>query len=71
MRADRPKLHDMFKARDVKAWQREFSVVFPVRVGASILLLINIFLDIVAYRKQMRDYNKTCPVGLLIRSIFR
>ena len=47
-RADWPKLHDMFKARDAKAWQREFPVGFPVRVRASSLLLTNIFLDIVA-----------------------
>ena len=42
-RADWPKLHDMFKARDAKAWQREFPVGNPVRVCASNLLLINIF----------------------------
>ena len=47
-RAIWPKLHGMFKARDAKAWQREFPVEFPVRVCASNLLLINIFLDIVA-----------------------
>ena len=28
--ADWPKLHDMFKACDAKAWQREFLVGFPV-----------------------------------------
>ena len=48
-RADWPKLHYMFKARDAKAWQREF----PVWVCASNLLLIDIFLDIVA-RIKMR-----------------
>ena len=48
-RADWPKLHDMFKARDAKAWQHEFSVGFSVRVCASNSLLINIFLDIVAH----------------------
>ena len=47
-RADWPKLHDMFKAREAEAWQREFPVVFSVRVCDSNLLLINIFLDIVA-----------------------
>ena len=47
-RADWPKLHDMFKAHDVKAWQREFPVGFPLGVCASNLLLIIIFLDIVA-----------------------
>ena len=45
-RADWPKPHDMFKARDAKAWQREFPVGSPV--CGSNLLLINIFLDIVA-----------------------
>ena len=29
-RADWPKLHDMFKARDANVWQREFPVGFPV-----------------------------------------
>ena len=47
-RVDWPKLHDMFKARDAKAWQCEFPLEFPVRVCASNLLLIMIFLDIVA-----------------------
>ena len=36
------------KALDAIAWQREFPVGFPVRVCASDLLLINIFLDIVS-----------------------
>ena len=39
-RADWPKLHDMFKAGDVKAWQREFPAGFTVTVWASNLLLI-------------------------------
>ena len=47
-RVDWQKLHNMFKARDAKAWQREFPVEFPDRVWASNLLLINIFLDIAA-----------------------
>ena len=47
-RADWPKLHDMFKARDATAWQREFLVGFPVSVCASNLLLINICHDFVA-----------------------
>ena len=47
-RADWPKVHDMFKARDAIAWQREFPVGFPLRVCASNLIFINIFLDIVA-----------------------
>ena len=33
-RADLPKLHDMFKARDANVWQREFPVGFPVEVSA-------------------------------------
>ena len=48
-RAHWPKPHDMFKARDAKAWQRNFPVEFPVKVCASNLLLINIF-----------QSNKTC-----------
>ena len=47
-RADWRKLHGMFKARDAKAWLREFPVEFPVRVCAFNVLLINMFLDIVA-----------------------
>ena len=46
--ADWPKLHDMLKARDAKAWQCEFPVRFPVRICASNLLSFNIFVDIVA-----------------------
>ena len=46
-RADWTKLHDMFKARDAEANQREFPVGVPVRVCASNLLLFNIFLDII------------------------
>ena len=38
----------MFKTRDAKAWQCEFPVGFLVKVCASNLLLINIFLDTVA-----------------------
>ena len=41
---DWPKLHDMFKARDAKTWQREF----PVRICALHLLFISIFHDAVA-----------------------
>ena len=44
----------MFKARDAKAWQREFPVRLPVRVFASNLLLINIFLGIVARIESRR-----------------
>ena len=43
-----PKLHDMFKARDAIAWQREFAVGFPVEVSALNSLFINIFHDVVA-----------------------
>ena len=35
-RAHWPTLHDMFKAVDDKAWQREFPVEFPVKVCARI-----------------------------------
>ena len=65
---DWPKLHDMFKACDTKAWQGEFPVGFPVRVCASNFLLINIFLDIVA-RIESRCMIKAKHV-LLIYSIF-
>ena len=47
-RADWPKLHDMFKARDANVWQREFPVGFPVEVSALNSLFINIFRDVVA-----------------------
>ena len=40
-RADWPRLHDMFKARDANAWQREFPVGFPVEVSALYSLFIN------------------------------
>ena len=47
-RANWPKLHDMFKAHDAIAWQREFPVGFPVEVSALNSLFINIFHDVVA-----------------------
>ena len=47
-RADWPKLHDMFKARDANLWQRGFPVGFPVEVSALNSLFINIFHDFVA-----------------------
>ena len=47
-RADWPKLHDMFKARDAIVWQREFPVGFPVEVSALNSLVINIFHNVVA-----------------------
>ena len=39
--ADWPRLHDMFKARDANAWQREFPVGFPTEVSALYSLFIN------------------------------
>ena len=47
-RADLLKLHEMFKARDAKSWQRLFPVGFPVRVCALNLLFFNIYHDVVA-----------------------
>ena len=47
-RADWPKLHEMFKARDANVWQRQFPVGFPVEVSALNSLFINIFHDVVA-----------------------
>ena len=47
-RADWPKLHNMFKARDANVWQREFPVGFPVEVSALNSIFINIFHDVVA-----------------------
>ena len=44
--ADWPKLHDMFKTRDAKTWQRKFPEGFPVGVYALKLLFINIFMMI-------------------------
>ena len=53
---DWPKLHDMFKPRDVNIWQRDFPVGFSVEVSALNSLFINIFHDVVArIRKQIRD----------------
>ena len=62
----------MFKARDAKAWQREFPVGSPVTVCAPNVLLIDVFLDIVA-RTENRCAIKATRVfvGVLIRSIFR
>ena len=45
-RADWPKLHDMFKARDANVWQREFPVGFVIHQHFSICCC--------SYRKQMR-----------------
>ena len=47
-RADWPKLHEMFKARDITAWQRDFPVGFPVKVSALNSIFINTFHDVVA-----------------------
>ena len=70
-RADWPKLHDMFKARDAIAWQREFPVGFPVEVSALNSLFINIFHDAVARIESRYVIKATRLVGLLIRSILR
>ena len=43
-RADWPKLHDMFKARDANVWQGEFPVGFPVEISALNSLSFNIFM---------------------------
>ena len=48
-RADWPMLHDMFKARDSKTWQRKFPVVFPARVCDLNLVFISIVHDAVAH----------------------
>ena len=63
--ADWLNLHDMFKARDAKSWQRWFPVGFPVRVCALNLLFINILYDIVAriesrYAIKMLKQNISC-----------
>ena len=47
-RADWPKLHDMFKARDANIWQRELPVEFPFELSALDSIFINIFHDVVA-----------------------
>ena len=47
-RTDLPRLHNMFKARVVKTWQREYPVGFPVEVAALNSLFNIIFHDIVA-----------------------
>ena len=52
---DWPKLRDMSKARYAKTRQRKFPVGIQVRVGALILLFINIFTVLFSYRKQMLD----------------
>ena len=53
-RTDWPKLHDMFKARDAKTWQRSFPLGFPVTICASNLLSINIVFDIVARIESLK-----------------
>ena len=67
-RADWPKLHNMFEARDAKTWQRKFPVGFPSRVGAF-NFLFNIFHHFVV-RIDSRCVIKAKYV-LLIRSILR
>ena len=55
-RADWTNLHDMFKARGGKTWQRKFSVSIPVRVCTLNLFSINIFSRYCcSYRKWMCD----------------
>ena len=63
-RSDRPKLHDMFKARDAQTWQRKFPVGFPVRVCALNLSFINIFHDVAA-RMESRFVIKARHVLLV------
>ena len=47
-RVDWTMQHEMFKARDAKAWQRKFLVEFSVRFCALNLLFNNIFHDVVS-----------------------
>ena len=47
-RADWPKLHDIFKARDTNVWQHEFPVGFSVEISALNSIFINILHDVVA-----------------------
>ena len=63
-RADWPKLHDMFKARDAHTWH-EFPVRFPVEVCALNSLYINIFHGVVA-RIENRRAIKAKHVLLVI-----
>ena len=65
-RADWPKLHDMFKTRDVSVWQCDFPVGFPVEVSALNLLFINICHDAVARTKKwLKQYVYWCFLNLL------
>ena len=48
-RADWPKLHDVFKVRDVQASQRNFSTWFPIKVCTLNLLFINVFRDAIVH----------------------
>ena len=72
-RADRPKLHDMFEARDANVWQREFPVGFPVEVSALNSIFINIFHDVVARIESrcVSGVTHVLIVGLLISLILR
>ena len=71
-RADWPKLHDMFKARDSNTWQRQFPVEFPVQCFCLEFVIHQRFSRrCCSYRRPMRDLNKTCLIGLLISSILR
>ena len=68
--ADRPKLQDMFNARDVKTWQRKLPVGFPDRVCALNLLFINIFHDVVVRNESrcviLRWKNSTGTEALVV-----
>ena len=68
-RVNWPKLHDMFKARDAKVWQREFPVWFLVEVSALNSTFIKIFHDLVA-RIESKCVIKTKHV-LLVCSFVR
>ena len=69
-RADWPKLHDMFKARDANVWQRIFPVGYPVEVSASYSFYINIFV-VARIESRFVIKAKHYLVVLLIRSILR
>ena len=51
-RANWPKLHDMFKARDANVWQRESQVRFPVEISAINSIFINIFMMLLLVKRK-------------------
>ena len=69
------KLHDMYKARDAKTWQRKFPVWLPVGVCASNLLFINTFHDAVvcietnAWLKQALAYWAVNSFGFALEKL--